>query len=966
MSARDVELTYRLKADSSQGVAEMGKFRGAVKSEVQDIAQDFAAGAGRVGAFTASLGPAGLALGAVAGVAVGVAAGIGVATVRAVELGSRFNDLSLQTGLNVETLSGLSGQLIESGTNAEALGNAVLFMHKNLGQAAEGNKELKATFAELGITDVDAALRDTDGTLRKVIKSLGELTDEGDRDRLGMEALGRGYKELRVFIADTGGDIEETLRKAREAGVIMSGEVAGNLDALGDAWDRTSNKALVMSANFIGIVAPEITKGLDDIGAALSANVSDWEQWALGAAVSAGRVRGAIRGMAEWWQGDTWSPWALGKQVELGADAGELGAMTDFVLNKINPPKPKDRREGGGVPRRGGGGKKAGRDKAAEAERKEIEGELRDEAELHRTHTEELKRAYSRRIYDLAEYVQQTLEGLETHYQIQKQNFDLEEALIKRTVKGKAEQDEKLADLQRKRNASLREFERARQAVEDEQADKQRAAAEAMADARLKIDEAVARRRIAAVEAVADLGIKKESDAAAEIGNIQLDLFDKQTARLRARLVQEEEGSAAYKRIQGEIGAAEVERAALSEAVAHRVKMAKRAEVEAERQRLEQLRKLRAQAASEGIEVERLEIEVGTGSNKRPTREDRVATIRALANNERKAEEERHKQAEDAIEKLYADNQRRAKTEAERVEALKAYHAQIENEGRRHRAEMQRIDQGEKDATGEEDPLKALKDLWGDFKDQSEHAGDSIGNSVAAMSQTVVGSLYAMEGALKSGIAANILYGDSIGLAFKKALASQLAEISAEATVQGMKHSAYALGSLAFGDFGSAAKHGIAAAAFFGLAAITGKAGSSLAKSAGMRGGGASAGKAVASTGGDEQRDTSKQDRFTRDSRFSGERQDVQGRGLVGSVLAPFMSRLEAMEREREQRDHERTAILYRGQLQVAAALAPFETASPDDVVRKGLSSNLMIEKLDRAIDSDVAGIREALRKARV
>jgi hypothetical protein len=128
------------------------------------------------------------------------------------------------------------------------------------------------------------------------------------------------------------------------------------------------------------------------------------------------------------------------------------------------------------------------------------------------------------------------------------------------------------------------------------------------------------------------------------------------------------------------------------------------------------------------------------------------------------------------------------------------------------------------------------------------------------MSKTVVGSLKSMEGALKQGIVANLLYGDSIGLAFKKALAAQLAEVSAEATIQGLKHAAYALGSLAFGDFAGAAKHGAASAAFFGLAALTGKAASSLAKSAGMRGDagtGAAAGSAVASTG------TAAQDRGT-------------------------------------------------------------------------------------------------------
>lgn len=98
----------------------------------------------------------------------------------------------------------------------------MLFLHKNLGQAAEGNKELKKTFAELGVEDVNAALVDTEGALRAVLLALGKVESQGDRDRLGMEALGRAYKDLRVFIADTGGDIDATLEKARQAGLLMA------------------------------------------------------------------------------------------------------------------------------------------------------------------------------------------------------------------------------------------------------------------------------------------------------------------------------------------------------------------------------------------------------------------------------------------------------------------------------------------------------------------------------------------------------------------------------------------------------------------------------------------------------------------------------------------------------------------------------------------------------------------------
>jgi hypothetical protein len=122
--------------------------------------------------------------------------------------------------------------------------------------------------------------------------------------------------------------------------------------------------------------------------------------------------------------------------------------------------------------------------------------------------------------------------------------------------------------------------------------------------------------------------------------------------------------------------------------------------------------------------------------------------------------------------------------------------------------------------------------------------------------------------ALREGIKANLLYGESLGQALKKALAAQLAEVSAECTIQGLKHAAWALADLAFGDFAGAAKHGAASAAFFAVAAAAGAGASSLAKSAGLRGdtSSASAGQAVASSGSADETERERREREAREA----------------------------------------------------------------------------------------------------
>jgi tape measure domain-containing protein len=112
----------------------------------------------------------------------------------------------------------------------------------------------------------------------------------------------------------------------------------------------------------------------------------------------------------------------------------------------------------------------------------------------------------------------------------------------------------------------------------------------------------------------------------------------------------------------------------------------------------------------------------------------------------------------------------------------------------------------------------------------------------------VVGAFHSMAEAAQDAIAAWILYGGSLGKALKQALAAELAHVAASAAIQAALHAAYAIGNLAFGNFGAAAKHGIAAAKFAAVAALAGIAARGLAGSAaGAQGGGATAGSAFQS-----------------------------------------------------------------------------------------------------------------------
>lgn len=221
---------------------------------------------------------------------------------------------------------------------------------------------------------------------------------------------------------------------------------------------------------------------------------------------------------------------------------------------------------------------------------------------------------------------------------------------------------------------------------------------------------------------------------------------------------------------------------------------------------------------------------------------------------EREANEEEHQERLRQIQQEKEDAEKRlegVRDAEEKLLQLRRFYADLEKAENERRAAERREE--ERREAEERDPFSSLRNRFERFRFDIEHANESISESIQSMAQQVNSVLGSMEDALQQGIVAWILYGESLGKALQKALAQQLAVLSAEFAVQALKHAAYALGSLAFGNFAGAAKHAAAAAAFTAAAAATGIAARALSKSSGLFDQGRSSSTASAATGGGAQ-----------------------------------------------------------------------------------------------------------------
>ena len=218
-------------------------------------AEDLAGALGKGSGLAGIAGPLGVIVALLAGAGVGLAAVLFRLASHAAEVGSRFHDMSIETGLSVETLSGIELQLKQSNATLEDFGKGVFDLQKNLAEAARSGKSFG-----LGIKDPEAALKDMDGTLRTVLRNLAAIPDEGTRNAEGARVMGRAYRQLRVFLADTNGDLDKTIEKARAAGLVMSKEAAQAADEFGDQLDQMRTVASRTAATLGVQLLPEFNR----------------------------------------------------------------------------------------------------------------------------------------------------------------------------------------------------------------------------------------------------------------------------------------------------------------------------------------------------------------------------------------------------------------------------------------------------------------------------------------------------------------------------------------------------------------------------------------------------------------------------------------------------------------------------------------------------------------------------------
>ena len=199
-----------------------------------------------------------------------------------VNLGGQLKDLSQQTGISGQTLSGLKSVLEENGTSLDAFAKGIFTAQKNLGGIKNESDPAAQAVKALGLNLKQLQEADTEKFLEMVTDALGNIENPLNRNALGAALLGKSFRELGPALMEAAGQLQE-LRKNG-----LSDDDIEILDKFGDAWTRLANTIEVY-------VAGQIVKMLEDfnhIWTDIQVKILQFRQFMAGATFS---DRGALQ-----------------------------------------------------------------------------------------------------------------------------------------------------------------------------------------------------------------------------------------------------------------------------------------------------------------------------------------------------------------------------------------------------------------------------------------------------------------------------------------------------------------------------------------------------------------------------------------------------------------------------------------------------------------------------------------------
>lgn len=176
-----------------------------------------------------------------------------------------INTLSLQTGLSTDQIQKFqyASEMID--VPLETLTGSLSKLTKQMASAQSGTGEAADMFAELGVavTDENGALRDNEAVFSEIIKALGQIDNETERDAKAMKIFGKSAQDLNPLILGGADALQQYGEEAEKAGLILSEGELSDLSSVQDNMDRLTLSIDMAKTKLVSSFAEPVSEALN-------------------------------------------------------------------------------------------------------------------------------------------------------------------------------------------------------------------------------------------------------------------------------------------------------------------------------------------------------------------------------------------------------------------------------------------------------------------------------------------------------------------------------------------------------------------------------------------------------------------------------------------------------------------------------------------------------------------------------
>jgi hypothetical protein len=233
----------------------------------------------------------------------------------AANAGDELRDLSIRTGVSIETLSGLKYAAEQSGAGLQDVAIGMRTLAGNLQNASDKGGDAAKAFASIGVATAqpNGQLRKLDDVLLEVADRLKGMTDRTRAAALAQDLFGRGGQQLLPMLNDGSAGIKALTEEARKLGIVWSQEDANAADAFNDSLNKVKNATVGLGRQLLTTLGPALTALATKIATEVLPKLREWSsahpaiaKAALGLAVAfvgGGGLLVAIGKIAAGWGG---------------------------------------------------------------------------------------------------------------------------------------------------------------------------------------------------------------------------------------------------------------------------------------------------------------------------------------------------------------------------------------------------------------------------------------------------------------------------------------------------------------------------------------------------------------------------------------------------------------------------------------------------------------------------------------